>query len=400
VAAWRDLKGPRGGENRFLLMQCPWCAAEFGRREAGSGKQRQVLTPGYERRRTADGRDETVVFTCPDAACPFHAELPVAVVDEDIYEQRPTLLIGTIDKFAMLAWRPEAAALFGIGIEGERFCSPPGLIIQDELHLISGPLGSLAGLYEAVIEELCTDHRTDSHALPKIVCSTATIRRFKSQALGLYGRDEVALFPPPELDAGVSFFAREQFPGRTFVGVHAPSLGSVQTEWVRTFTSLFLAPMALPEGARDPWWTMVVFFNSLREMGTAHTLFDTDVRDYAKVIWNRKGIGSPSERRYVNRLFELIGGLRSEEINAAIGRLETRYSAQDNSCVDVCLASNVIEVGIDIQRLALIVIAGQPKTTSQYIQVSGRVGRNPETPGLVVTMYSPSKPRDRSHFER
>lgn len=398
VRAWRELRSHKAGPNKFLLTRCPWCAAKFGRREYGIGRNRQPFTPGYDRRRTPDGREETIVFACPDSVCPFHGQLPIVVVDEDIYERRPTLIIGTIDKFAMLAWRPEAASLFGLGADGQRLCSPPGLIIQDELHLISGPLGSLAGLYETVIEELCTDRRDGRLVVPKIVCSTATIRGFASQAQGLYARDTVALFPPPELDAGKSFFAREQRPGRLYVGVHAPSLGSVQTEWVRTCTALLLAPGRLAEEGRDPWWTMLVFFNSLREMGTAHTLFDTDVRDYAKVIWSRQG--PDAVRRYLSRLFELTGGLASDDVSAAIARLELPYTTAGNASVDVCLASSVIEVGIDIQRLGLIVVAGQPKTTAQYIQVTGRVGRSEDTPGLVVAMYSPSKPRDRSHFER
>ena len=98
------------------------------------------------------------MFKCSDKInCEFKTGLPIYVIDEDIYDSRPDLVIGTVDKFAMLSWRPEARALFGIGKTGDQEFSPPGLIIQDELHLISGPLGSMVGLYEALIEELCTD---------------------------------------------------------------------------------------------------------------------------------------------------------------------------------------------------------------------------------------------------
>lgn len=397
VSALKDMQRFAEAPNRFLITRCPWCAARFRRVDTGGARRRPVLL-GYERRLAADGKAQTVVFACPDPACPFNRELPIAVVDDDIYECRPTLVIGTIDKFAMLAWRPGAASLFGLDRDGERVASPPGLIIQDELHLISGPVGSMSGLYECVIEQLCTDTRSGDAVVPKIVCSTATIRRFADQAKALYGRENIALFPPPELQAGASFFAREKWPGRVYVGVHAPSLGSVQTQWVRTFITLLQAPMRL-EGneARDPWWTLMVFFNSLREMGTAHTLFDTDVRDYANVIWGRMGVPFDGPRRRLSSPFEVTGGLSSEEIGSAIEKLEA--SCGRTGTVDVCLASNVIEVGIDIQRLGLIVVAGQPKSTSQYIQVTGRVGRDPRKPGLVVTMYSASKPRDRSHYE-
>lgn len=387
-------------DNPFLLTRCPWCSAQFGRVPIESrrraARRTQGVYLGYAR------RDNRVTLQCPDPACEFHEQLPVLVVDEDIYEERPTLVIGTIDKFAMLAWRPEARALFGLTPDGSRVCSPPGLIIQDELHLISGPLGSLAGLYESVIEELCTDRRGVEPVRPKIVSSTATIRRYVEQIRSLYARERVALFPPPGLDAGDSFFARydKRLPGRMYVGVHAPSLGSVQTEWVRTFAALLQAPLAVEDSGRDPWWTLLVFFNSIREMGTAHTLFQSDVPDYLRVIWNRQGTPVEAWRSLTaSRVFELTGGLQSGEVADAISKLEVPHR-DTRGAVDICMASSIIEVGIDIQRLSLLVVAGQPKTTSQYIQVTGRVGRHSERPGLVVTMYSPSKPRDRSHFER
>jgi hypothetical protein len=400
---FREFVKYRKAQNPFVLMRCPWCAAEFKRIDV-AGRRREnaaAVTPGYAVFSEPEWSEATVIFKCPDSACEFTEGLPIYVIDEDIYERRPSLVVGTIDKFAMLAWNPTARALFGLDVAGRRTTSPPGLIIQDELHLIAGPLGSMAGLYETIIEELCTDRRPETPIVPKIVTSTATIRRSNDQILSLYARDNVALFPPPCLDASDSFFARydENVPGRWYVGVHAVSLGSVQTEWVRTFTALLQAPMPLGPEARDPWWTMVVFFNSIREMGTAHTLFQSDVPDYALVLSSRKG--ASQQRRFLSpsRIFELTGGLPSDEITSAIAALEVGCTDRGTP-KDVCLASSIIEVGIDIQRLSLMVVAGQPKTTSQYIQVTGRVGRKRDRPGLVVTMYSPSKPRDRSHFER
>jgi hypothetical protein len=381
----------------FLLTRCPWCSAGFERVRIGGRGRGTILAPAYAR------RGDTVALACPDPACEFSSGLPLYVVDEDIYEERPTLVIGTIDKFAALAWRPDARALFGLDPEGGRLSSPPGLIIQDELHLISGPLGSLAGLYETIIEELCTDRRGRAPIQPKIVSSTATIRRYADQIRCLYGREDIALFPPPGLDAGNSFFARydRDRPGRVYVGVHGPSLGSGQTQSVRTFAALLQVPMSLDPGDRDPWWTMLVFFNSIREMGTAHTLFHSDVPDYLRVIWNREGIGPDARRRLgASRVFELTGGLQPGEVADAIAKLETPYGDARTPAIDICMASSFIEVGIDIRRLSFMVVAGQPKTTSQYIQVTGRVGRRADRPGLIVTMYSPTKPRDRSHFER
>ncbi len=387
-------------ENPFIITRCPWCGAEMGPvKFEGKVPSGIAKVHGYER------QGDTVVFKCPDRICDFASSLPIVVIDEDIYDSRPTLIIATVDKFAMLAWRPEARAIFGLGMDGVRHSSPPGLIIQDELHLISGPLGSMVGLYEALIEELCTDHRNGTLP-PKIVSSTATIRRYASQVKDLYDRDTVALFPPPGIRASDSFFAQEArlrdgslAPGRIYVGVHAPGLGSLQTSQVRTFTGLLQAPLSLPESARDPWWTVLAFFNSLRELGTTLSLFQSDIPDYLKVIRNRIG-AQPQQIRRLGKIQELTGRLPSEEIPLAISTLEAEYGGR-RPPVDVCLASNIIEVGIDIDRLSLMTVVGQPKTTSQYIQVTGRVGRRWwERPGVVVTIYVASKPRDRSHFEQ
>lgn len=395
-------RGDRESENKLLVSRCPWCGAEMGPIKYPGRVPRSVpRVAGYEQ------EAKTVVFKCPDACCPFSSRLPVYVIDQAIYAIRPGLVIGTVDKFAMLPWKPEARSLFGLSSDGEREFSPPGLIIQDELHLISGPLGSMVGLYEVMIEELCTDRRNGAPLHPKIVSSTATIRRYRAQIRALYGRTDVMLFPPPGLNAADSFFARyattddgHRRPGTIYVGVHAPGLGSVQTAQVRSFASLLQAPVELSPDARDPWWTLMVFFNSLRELGTTLSLFQSDVRDYLKVLRNRYGLEF-SQIRKLPSIKELTGRLRSDEVPAAITALEVSCTSSGGKPVDVCLASNIIEVGIDIDRLSLMAVVGQPKSTAQYIQVTGRIGRRWwERPGLVVTIYSPSKPRDRSHFEK
>ncbi len=404
--AIKDLKALNSAkkytENRFLLGRCPWCGAQMGvlryEGEKPSGAPRVI---GYEQ------EGNTVVFKCPDNSCEFRDGLPVYVIDEDIYEYRPSLIIGTVDKFAMLAWRPNARRIFGIDDDGKRELPPPGLIIQDELHLIAGPLGSMVGLYEAVVEELCTNRAAGMPVVPKIVSSTATIRRHEEQVKALYARENVALFPPPGLEAGDSFFARfatssdgQQLPGRLYVGVHGPGLGSLQTVQVRTLAALLQAPIALSPEDRDPWWTLMLFFNSLRELGTTLSLFQSDIPDHFGVLRNRLGLAKGDMRRFW-RLRELTGRLKSSQVPEAISALEISTTNPSDEALDVCLASNIIEVGVDIDRLSLMSVVGQPKTTSQYIQVTGRVGRRWwERPGLIITIYSASKPRDRSHFEK
>jgi len=389
--------------NKFLLLKCPYCGTQMGplKNDRKSGK---VNVAGYFY------QSSKFFYRCNDVQCPFGAinsELPVIVVDEQIYDQRPDLVIGTVDKFAQIAWNDKTRGLFGINEIGNRTFSPPNLIIQDELHLISGPLGSMAGLYEVVVQDLCTDRRKSKPIRPKIVASTATVARFQTQILSLFGREQSLVFPPPVLDSKNSFFSRIETidgvpaPGRMYLGVFAPGYSSYQTIQVRVGTSLIQAPMLLPDADRDPYWTGLWFFNSIRELGNTQTLIQSDMHEWAYNFCMRDQ--RQKIRRYVNSnsVLELTSRMKSDEVPAAIDQLEKSLGQNSKGVLDICLASNIIEVGIDIDRLGLLVIAGQPKSTSQYIQVSGRVGRDwNKAPGLVVTVYSPLKPRDRSHFER
>lgn len=394
-----DLKShKKGTRNPFVVDSCPWCGAEMGPTQARLPKNLGSHLGYYW-----DAELSTVLFRCPDSRCAFHDGLPVCVVDEDLYGSPPSLLIGTVDKFARLSWTSETRGLFGIGADGRRRVSPPALIIQDELHLISGPLGSMVGLYETAIEHLCT---IDDHK-PKIICSTATIRRYAEQVRALYGREQSAVFPPPGLSADDSFFAQTAVDasgvpmhGRLYVGVHAPGLQSMQTAQVRTISALLQGARDLPEQCRNPWWTPLVYFNSLRELGTTLSLVQSDIPDYLDAIRRRRA-ALWADLRTLDNPIELTGRVSSEDVPRALAALRQDYSSKKSTAVDLCLASNMVEVGVDVSRLSLMVVVGQPKSTSAYIQASGRIGRDwKKQPGLVVTIYGASKPRDRSHFEK
>lgn len=394
----------QGKPNPFVVLTCPWCGAAMGPVKFANAYK----TPGYKR---IPGR---VIFRCEDPACEFRHEdgLPLHVVDESIYEQRPTLLIGTVDKFAMLPWNPEGRRIFGF--DSNDRLSPPDLIIQDELHLISGALGSMVGIYEGTIDALCW--QGSRHVPAKIVASTATICRAPEQVQALYAR-EVFLFPPQGLRAGDSFFAREahDVAGRLYVGVFCSALGSHVTAQVRVMSALLQAVKCVPGAATllDPYWTLMAYFNSLRELGHAATLIRADIREYLNAMWDRMNIRRPSEgstapdlRRFINRDLELTSRIQSSQITEVLQDLFNRYTdARDeegrpsHKAVDVCIATNMIQVGLDVPRLGLMGVVGQPKTTSEYIQATSRVGRSERGPGLVVTVYNVAKPRDRSHFE-
>ncbi len=396
-----------GKPNPFVVLTCPWCGAAMGPVAFGDGYKAK----GYRR------QDGTVIFRCEDPACDFrHKEgLPLLVVDEDIYEERPTLLIGTVDKFAMLPWTAEAHRLFGL--DSLMDLSPPDLIIQDELHLISGALGSMVGMYETTIDALCSTVVSGQVRRAKIVASTATICQAPQQVRSLYARN-VFLFPPQGLRAGDSFFAEEvckdsegrEVPGRLYVGVFGSALSSHVTAQIRVMSALLQSVKCIPAPAPealDPYWTLMAYFNSLRELGHAATLIRADIREYLNAVWSRLNIqkpdpasGAPDRRRFINRDLELTSRMPSNMIPDVLQELFNVHPGTDKRRpVDVCLATNMIQVGLDVPRLGLMTVVGQPKTTAEYIQATSRVGRDIKGPGLVVTVYNTAKPRDRSHFE-
>lgn len=406
--------------NPLVLTECPWCRAEIGRYRASDRARPRGISVSQWRalcvRGIVDIKDEGPLLCCPDARCLFGADdwrqwLPVEVIDERIYRNPPSLVIATADKLAMMAFRPHSGALFGrvAGRDGaiKQLRRPPGLIVQDELHLISGPLGTVYGLYEAIFERLCSYWSDGRWVKPKIIASTATIRGAAGQVQALYARQSLQLFPSPGLLMGDSFFGRyakhengQCFSGRLYLGVHANGYGSILTTQVRVFSSMLFRAYGLDAASRDPWWTLLVFYNSIRELGGAKTLFDSDIRSRLKFVFNREGY-LPADRRTLNIVEELTSRLSQAEIVAMIDRLSTALGSSDGSALDACLASNIIEVGVDIDRLSLMGVVGQPKSTAQYIQVTGRVGRRWwERPGLIVTFYNPFKSRDRSHFEQ
>jgi hypothetical protein len=337
--------------------------------------------------------------------------LPIWITDEDVYEEQPTFILGTVDKFAQLAWKEEAKSLFNIDESGKRIGAPPSLIIQDELHLISGPLGSMVGLYEPVIENLCTDSRGEVQVRPKIVASTATTRNFQSQVLGLYGRDKVMLFPQAIDRANETYFSTiaidkqsgEKERGSLYLGLSPATFGSAQNSAARVAAILKQAPNMIADekdASMDFYRTSLWFFNSLKELGMTMTLMQSVTRDVIGGLRIGKRFPDGFDKgTYPYKILELTSRIDSNKVSAALERLGK--PSWDSKGYDTCLASSIMEVGVDVARLGLLTIMSQPKTTSQYIQVSGRVGRAREAgPGLVVMLYNTTRARDRSIYER
>ncbi|MFO8237521.1 MAG: DISARM system helicase DrmA [Prochlorococcaceae cyanobacterium] len=426
---------------------CPWCGVEFGKRSLDDPSPcRTSGVFNLLRQGRPDGDNpEDLRVACLNRSCAFTGNtgsnyLPLAAVDDMIYRRLPAFLIATVDKFASLPWEGRTGKLFGKATHvvdkqgyygpadgddatrgvrlGDRL-DPPDLVIQDELHLISGPLGSMAGLYESVIDELCSR----DGLRPKIVASTATVRRAREQMCALFGRSDSAIFPAPGPDRRDSFFAvtlpAEQVPGRLYVGLCAPG---------RNVKALLLrASLALMSGAQlawkaaekertaqrrrgetpgrnpaDPYMTLLGYFNTIKELGISRRLIEEELTSQLASHGERRRIGDTVERaanrKISNIPLELTSRVSTTEVSTTKDRLSRSFDDKDGR-VDVALATNMISVGLDISRLGLMLMLGQPKTTAEYIQASSRVGRDQSRPGLVVVLLNPNRPRDRSHYE-
>ena len=427
ILAIRNDKRPESS-TPAQLTTCPWCGEEIEpKRDIEVDTERGV----------------TRIF-CGDklSQCPFSRTvdgspgIPVLVVDEEIYHRPPSMLIATVDKFAMMAWKGDTRTLFGrstrecprhgliwpgaecngehkkkkdfpattgVDLPGLR---PPDLIIQDEFHLISGPLGTMVGLYETAVDELCAWKIGDKVVRPKVVASSATVRKGKEQVKNVFLR-EISVFPPHGLDVEDNFFAvqrgTDRKPGRQYVGVCAPG-SSRPAVLIRLYVALLTAGKALFDRfgpAADPYMTVVGYFNSLRELGGMKRLAEDDVQTRAFRV-QRSDVRRPGlAQRNVNQIEELTSRVSSKDIPKKLDQLEVKFKSQwakgETRAIDVVLATNMLSVGVDVNRLGLMAVNGQPKSTAEYIQATSRVGR--AFPGIVFTVLVWSRPRDLSHYE-
>lgn len=416
------------GSTPAQLTRCPWCGSE--------------IVPGRDIRVDRDlGR--TFVY-CGDkyGRCEFSRAksrdlgLPVLVVDDEIYHHPPSMLIATVDKFAMMAWRGQVRTLFGKTTRecprhgllwSEADCNgnhtkkglleavkvkeitpirPPDLIIQDEFHLIGGPLGTMVGLYETAVDELST-WAVDGKAIrPKIVASTATVRKAEEQVNNVFLR-KVAVFPPHGLDVEDNFFSVQRSvegkPGRLYMGICSPG-SSRPAVLIRVYVALLTAAQSLFQrfgAAVDPYMTLVGYFNSLRELGGMRRLAEDDVQTRAYRV-QMSDVKRPGlSHRSVRVVDELTSRVSNKEIPKKLDQLEVKFKPTwekgETRAIDIVLATNMLSVGVDVNRIGLMVVNGQPKNTAEYIQATSRIGRS--FPGLVCTVLTWSRPRDLSHYE-
>lgn len=401
------------------IENCPWCGERFTRNSFW-------LKP-------SEARPLDLRVCCVNRHCDFSGDrpLPIIGVDEPIYRRLPAFMIATVDKFAALPWTGETGCLFGRVTHHDKDgfygpCGPkqgaalraplppPDLIIQDELHLISGPLGTIAGVYESAVDRLCTRTVDGKEIQPKIIASTATVRLAAQQIRALFDRTSVTIFPPPGPDRRDSFFAitvnPKEKPARLYIGLAAQGR-SLKVLLLRAALAVLSAAKVahLRDGgeknhdnAADAYMTLLGYFNSLRELGGSRRIIEDEVRTRLQQYDRRKRIepadGMFTKREIQYEPLELTSRVSTDQVAEAKRRLSLGFHEEHR--VDTALATNMISVGLDIVRLGLMMVLGQPKTTAEYIQATSRVGRDSRRPGLVITLLNIHKPRDRSHFER
>ena len=210
---------------------------------------------------------------------------------------------------------------------------------------------------------------------------------------------EVVQFPPPYIDSRDSFFAREQSgaegvaKSRRYVGLFGANK-TTQSVMIKSAGVMLQGAKELDAApaVKDPYWTTVGYFCSLRDLGGAIVRVQDDVRVLIETLGGLPGSKGP---RNPESPLELTS--RVDEQGLVATRAQLGETLETGKAVDSVLCSNMISVGLDIPRLSLMFMLGQPKTTAEYIQASSRVGR--KYPGLVFMLYSPTRSRDRSFYE-
>ncbi len=458
------LKGrnvPPGAGYRFSALQlgrCPWCGSPLSHADV-----------------KVDKTQARVFVRCPDqfGACPFSEGgqvpegIPVLTTDEEIYRLVPAFVIATVDKFARMAREGQAASLFGyVSKRCERHgfvhpdypdCTikdgskhpaksdvpaasthrvarlrPPDLIIQDELHLITGALGTTVGLFEVAIDAMTTWHDDEGLTIkPVIVASSATVRNAADQVRALYGREGVTVFPPQVIDSSDTFFSREapvgpESPGRRYVGMSTTGV-KLTTAEIQVTEALMAGAQLLFDGAgeaADPYMTLVGYFSAIRELAGMARYVQDDIqtalfkRRAGSRLPSRVGtdfgsllLGELTSRRSSGEITQTLDDMAQSfvpSIDSTVARKDARLARagggkgpeRSTSPFDVVLATSMLQVGVDVTRLGLMLMVGQPKLTAEYIQASSRVGRDSNRPGLVVTLGNWARPRDLAHYEQ
>jgi len=382
--------------NPFQLSSCQWCNTKI------IGRTEEKNNPIIGHR---INRQNHLTSYCLNPNCAYSEQnggLPIVLVDEDIYNNPPTMLFATVDKFAQLAWKGEATSLFN-SQNKDSSNRKPELIIQDELHLLSGPLGSLVGLFENIILSLCTT-KTQK---PKIIASTATVKNVEEQVKGLYNRT-VQIFPQNATNADNTFFSKTLSESkRRYVGIlptgKTQTMTNLRLNAALLFARLELWKNSMDKTEVDQFWTILSYFKSLKHIGRFSNKIVAELLPEIKQLQVRYLMNIPPYNNNYNKLsyrnLELTSRIPNERIKKNLDKLTISFNGnlEKHQAFDIVLATNMISVGLDEKRLGIMLMNGMPPNTAEYIQASSRVAR--ENEGVVFTIFDPNNTRDLSYFE-
>ena len=382
--------------NPFQLSNCQWCNTKI------IGKIQENVTPSIGHRISKNHLNSY----CLNPNCEYsetNGEFPIVLIDEDIYENPPTMLFATVDKFAQLAWKGDSTSLFNSQSKNGNDNRKPELIIQDELHLLSGPLGSLVGLFENVILSLCT---TEAQK-PKIIVSTATVKNVEEQVKGLYSR-QVQIFPQNATNADNTFFSKTlQESKRRYIGIlptgKTQTMATLRLNAALLFARLELWKNSTNKTDADQFWTILSYFKSLKHIGRFSNKIVAELIPEIKQLQVRYLMNFYPYFNNYNKLsyrnLELTSRIASERIKKNLDKLDIAFDGnlEKYKSFDIVLATNMISVGLDVSRLNIMLMNGMPPNTAEYIQASSRVARKDE--GVVFTLFDPNNSRDLSYFE-
>lgn len=249
-------------------------------------------------------------------------------IDEQIYSRCPSFVIATVDKFANLPFVPRCGSLFGnvdvfhpifgygrhliftslwekdkkrrTSISDDDLFTvngfnPPSLILQDELHLIEGALGSMVGAYEMAVDVLASEV-----ARPKYIASSATIKETESQ-VGTVFRRGISVFPPSGIDTSDTYFSKInedpacsiEEPGRLYLGIattkttvtlpiKAQSIIMSEIFKIKNDPDSYkLTPNEASNINRsiDPYWTFVSYFTDLQLLAKFENFYTENIME-------------------------------------------------------------------------------------------------------------------------
>ncbi|WP_404786905.1 helicase-related protein [Altericista sp. CCNU0014] len=375
-----------------------------------------------------DPNSVRIIHRCTQPCCAFpNGEIPIYVIDNEVYRYLPCVVVGTIDKLASLGNQRKLSQVFG-QVDGrctlhhyykgkccQKDCSGgqllrpgrpqglsgPTLFVQDELHLLKEGLGTFDGHYETFTQQLQQEFDLSSPTL-KVIASSATIEAFKRQVKHLYGRDEARIFPGLGPNLQESFYAQTRdYPSRLFVGIlpHNKTIFNTILELIEFYhrETHYLKSLQTsepnPYGGRlnpgssewhhlmDFYITSLTYFLANRELDSIRVDLDGDVNPNLQ----------PDLELEIS---QLTGGTSTDEVTRILEKLE--QTGTSNLTADTVLATSMISHGVDVDRFNGMIFYGMPRQNAEYIQASSRVGRSHV--GIVFNCLHPARERDQSHY--